>query len=226
MGFTKRALERGYAFSDKTICSEHIDDPVLKTLISDCATESSCSYCGTVGTDDAPVAALFDDFMDGFMNGVRLLYVRGREELPSDCVNTGTGMLRSTSDEGQFVGATIYNSDEVAEMVLSDAMDDYLDDMGGALLADIQAVLLADDWVARDWFWLSPSDRLLRGWGGFRSGSSTTHGSGSRCDLSATTTTPTRYRRSSSSEHSPSCSMTIRTFTAPSARAPRSTADE
>jgi hypothetical protein len=149
------AMERGYDYSSAFICPKHIDDSVLQALIQEHATEQPCSYCG-VGSEDNPAAASLDDFMEGFMRGVHLLYVRANDDgVPWD--------------EGDYVLATVRDSWDVAETIFTEhALFDYIDDVGAQVLSDIQEVVINDAWADRDWCWLSPSDRMLQGWGSFK----------------------------------------------------------
>jgi hypothetical protein len=51
----EESASRGYSFCDKSVCPDHVDDAVLKELIREYASEESCSYCGKLGTEDAPI---------------------------------------------------------------------------------------------------------------------------------------------------------------------------
>jgi hypothetical protein len=159
MGYVKSQAElqaaRGYGSSGKSVCPDHVDDNVLKQLIADYASDASCSYCSVSGTEDAPVAAAFDDFMDLFMVGVRHRYGRADDEAVP-------------RDEGEYVGATTYDSDEVAEDVFHEALDDYPDRTQDDLLVDILSVMNPDTWVAHNWQWLSDGERLAYGWDSFK----------------------------------------------------------
>lgn len=146
---------RGYASSEKTVCPEHVNDAALKQLIRDYATEESCSYCDRSGVGDEPIAAAFDDFMARFMVGVHHCYARADDE----------GVML---DDGEYIGATTYTSDEVAEDIMYAAVRGYSDATQDALLADIQAVMIPDTWVQRNWQWPSDEERLSYSWDAFK----------------------------------------------------------
>jgi hypothetical protein len=55
--YAEEAASRGYWSLDKTVCPAHIDDVLLRQLIEEYATETACSYCGNVNTDESPIAA-------------------------------------------------------------------------------------------------------------------------------------------------------------------------
>lgn len=159
MGFFKsQAAEeasRGYGSSEKSVCPEHVDDVVLKQLIGEYATEPSCSYCNRSDAGGDPIAVSFDDFMSRFMVGVHHRYARADDEAV-------------LFDEGEYVGATTYASEEVAEDTLYEALDDYPDAAQDELLADIQAVMVPDTWVRRNWQWPSDEERLSYSWDAFK----------------------------------------------------------
>lgn len=159
MGFVKsQAAEeaaRGYGSSEKSVCPEHVDDVVLKQLIGEYATEASCSYCVRCTADGDPIAASFDDFMSLFMVGVHHHYARADDEAV-------------LFDEGEYVGATTYASEEVADDTLYAALNEYPDAAQDELLADIQAVMVPDTWVRLNWQWPSNEERLSYGWDAFK----------------------------------------------------------
>ncbi|OOK65259.1 hypothetical protein BZL29_7889 [Mycobacterium kansasii] len=127
----------------------------MKQLIGEYATETSCSYCDRIGVGDEPIAAPFDDFMARFMVGVHHWYARADDE----------GVML---DEGEYVGATTYTSDEVAEDILYEAIHDYFNAAQDDLLADIQTVMIPDNWVRRNWQWPSDEERLSYSWDAFK----------------------------------------------------------
>ena len=159
MGFAKsyaeEAASRGYWSLDKTVCPTHIDDVLLRQLIAEYATETACSYCGNVNTDESPIAATFDDFMDRFMVGVHRRYGRANDEgVPFD--------------EGDYVGTSTYDSGDVAQDILREAIDDYPDSAQDELVDDIVEAMLPDAWVRRNWQWLSKEQRLSYSWDEFK----------------------------------------------------------
>jgi hypothetical protein len=159
VGFVKsQAAEdatRGNGSSEKSVCPEHVDDAVLKRLIGEYATEDSCSYCDRGTTDGDAIAASFDDFMSLFMVGIHHRYARADDEAV-------------LLEEGEYVGATTYASEEVADDTLYAALSEYPDAAQDELLADIQAVMVPDTWVRLNWQWPSDEDRLSYGWDAFK----------------------------------------------------------
>lgn len=158
MGFVKEAAEaaasRGYSFSDRTVCPDHVDDAALKDQIRRCASAESCSYCVKFGTEDVPVAADFDDFMSCFMVGIHHRFTRADDDgVPFD--------------EGAYVLAKTYDSYDVAEEIFAEAVE-YVDDRHASLLEDIQSTMINGTWVKRDWQWLSQEDRLSYNWDEFK----------------------------------------------------------
>ncbi|KUH73660.1 hypothetical protein AU184_07270 [Mycolicibacterium novocastrense] len=128
---------------------------MLKQRISLYASEAKCSYCDRRGSDEDPIAAPFDDFMDCFMVGVRQRFARADDEAV-------------LFEDGDYVGATTYSSGEVAEEIFDEALDDYPDDVQIELLTHIQSVMLEDAWVRHDWQWLSEDKRLSYSWDEFK----------------------------------------------------------
>jgi hypothetical protein len=159
VGFAKSWAEieasRGYGSSEKSVCPEHVDDAVLKRLISDYATETSCSYCDRSGADEDLIAASFEDFMGLFMVGVRHFYARADDE----------AVLR---DEGEYVGADIYASEDVADDAFYAALNDHPVAAQDELLEDIQAAMVPDSWVRTNWLWPTHDERLSDGWKAFK----------------------------------------------------------
>ena len=137
------------------MCPDHVNDAALKQLIGVYATEMACSYCDKTDDHGEPVAAAFEDFMARFMVGVHHCYARADDE----------GVLL---DEGEYIGATTYDSDEVAEDILYAALHDYPNAAQDDLLADIQAVMIPDNWVRRNWQWPSDEERLSYSWDAFK----------------------------------------------------------
>lgn len=159
VGFAKSRAEleasRGYGSSLKSVCPDHVDDGALKQLIIDCATESSCGYCDRTGGEEEPIAVPLEDFMEMFMAGVHHFYARADDE----------GVLR---DEGEYVGAAIYSSEDVADDVFYAALNDYPDGAQDELLEDIQAIMAPDSWVRTNWLWPAHHERLSDGWEAFK----------------------------------------------------------
>lgn len=159
MGFAAREGEaaqlRGYSRSAKSVCPDHLDDTVLKKRVNEYATEPTCSYCDKTGTDDNPIAAIFDNFMDCFMVGVHHRFARANDEAVS-------------FEDGEYIGATTYDSYEVAEEIFGMALNDYIDEADAELLDDIQAVMCNDAWVRGDWQSLSEDQRLSYNWDAFK----------------------------------------------------------
>lgn len=142
--------EGGY----RTICDAHVDDPVLKGAIVDYSTETTCSFCDREGTEDAPVAAPFEDFMDAFMVGVHHRYARAADE----------GVI---FEEGDFVGTT-YGSEEVAEEILEEAFVKGIKKEDVDLLEAVQAAMEPDAWVSHGWQWPTYDENLTDSWDRFK----------------------------------------------------------
>lgn len=159
MGYVKAQAEReaarGYGSMEKAVCPRHVDDAVLKKLIGDYATEMSCNYCDASPTDEEPIAAAFEDFMELFMVGVHHQYARADDE----------GVIY---DEGEYVGATVYTSEDIAQETLYAALNDYPDAAQDELLTDIADVMHPENWVRLNWLWPSIEDRLANSWDGFK----------------------------------------------------------
>ena len=160
VGFSKSYLQecesRGYSSREETICPAHIDDATLKRAVEECATEPKCSYCAASNADGSPVAAMFDDFMEHFMVGVRNRHGRADDEgVPWD--------------EGEYVAATIYDSwDVAAELWCEAALGDYPDEAQHEIGDHIAEAMRTESWVRRDWAWMPLDQQLIYSWDGFK----------------------------------------------------------
>jgi hypothetical protein len=151
----EEVASRGCQFSDKFICPNHVDDVVLKERITENLFSSSCSFCERGGTEDRPVAAAFDDFMDAFMVGVRNRFARAVDDAVP-------------FSDGEFVVSTSHSHDVADEIFQEHAIRDYPDDSALAVLEEIQSVLLDDAWVRHGWQWPSDTERLRFSWDAFK----------------------------------------------------------
>lgn len=153
MGFAKRRLEefsfRGFGDTgDQAVCLDCVTDEGLVKEIKSRLTEDQCSFCGKMATGDGElVAANFEDFMEVVMSGVHFIYNRANEE--------GVAF-----DEGNWVGAPIFDSDDVIENVCGCGVSD-------DVLEAIKAVVDWDDWTYRNFLRLQPDRAMRLGWAEF-----------------------------------------------------------
>lgn len=141
-------LLRGFSSSEKTVCTECINDVTLREELSKSLEAHDCSFCGTsADREDEPIAAYFDDLMYIVMRGVNFLFMRADDAgLPYD--------------EGEWVGKTTDSADAVYEVCELDVSD--------AVMEEIQHCIDADDWTESHFTESRPDDALKWGWDAFK----------------------------------------------------------
>lgn len=130
MGYYKRlaeeASERGWASTDKNICTGCIGDEALSRAVAvEAEVDRECSFCHTSS------AAPFDVFMDAFMTGIRHEYDNAANEVPWD------------SAEGGFHSTETWDSWDLAQSF------DYVF-QGDGVLEAVQESMHDITWADRD----------------------------------------------------------------------------
>lgn len=149
MGIAKRQMEedeaRGWSsVGEKWCCPGHVEDDALERLIAGSATSKLCSYCGR--ERDEPFAAEVD-----------LIVERIATSLPFEWASADD---EGVAWEGGYVGETLDTW-----TLITDGLNWPLND--SELITDVVSALPEIAWVQRDYYALSPSDRLLFGWDQF-----------------------------------------------------------
>lgn len=157
MGLLKNAAlaaeERGYWWTDRALCPAHTSDHVLNAVITANLSEPSCSYCPvTSDSDETPVAAPLDAFLDAFMVGIHFLY--------EPAADSGVPIA-----DGEWV-TTVYDAGDVVQDVMDHATAGRYE--SEALTADVTAALTTSEWVDRNWQRLSPDQVLQYSWESFK----------------------------------------------------------
>ncbi|WP_277986197.1 HEPN-associated N-terminal domain-containing protein [Rhodococcus gordoniae] len=117
-----------------------------------CAVRERCSFCDREGSEDVPIAADFEDFMDAFMGGVGFFYSKANDD-------------GAPFEDGDFQ-VTTRDSCEVAEDVSQWAELD--GDAENEILEAIQDTIIDDAWVQENWQWMNPGERMGYTWEGFK----------------------------------------------------------
>jgi hypothetical protein len=149
MGFAKRQMEedeeRGWSsVGEKWCCADHVEDDALEALIADEAASTVCSYCG--GEAKEPFAAAVD-----------LIVERFAESLPQEW---GGADEETIPWEGGYVWKTLDTWD-----LITDGLNWPLNNSD--LIQDVVSALPEQAWVQRDFYRLTPSERLRFAWSDF-----------------------------------------------------------
>lgn len=132
----------------RAVCLNCLLDAGLIKETSRCLTERECSFCGaSAGEYDDPIAADFDAFMRIVMAGVYFVYNHAGDE----------GVPR---DAGDWVGAPIFDSEDVIEDVCGGAVND-------DVLEAIMETVGWEDWTHRRFQQLRPDQAMRLGWDEF-----------------------------------------------------------
>lgn len=153
MGFVKDMLihadDIGWmpSHDDKYVCAKCIVDDALGRIVTSNACSKKCTYCGRQSQE--PIAAVLDIVTEHIAECIARVYTDPVEVLPWD------------SHEGGYQGETVYNFWELLDEVGLSIDDE-------KLLEDITDSFDQDEWCVRDWQILSPSQRKVYGWQGFK----------------------------------------------------------
>ncbi|MBB5868936.1 hypothetical protein F4553_002315 [Allocatelliglobosispora scoriae] len=137
---------RGFGVtSNRSVCLECLRDRGLIRETSRLITERSCSFCGrTAAAHEPPIAADFNAFMRVVMAGVYFVYNHaGNEGVPRN--------------HGDWVGAPIFDSEDVIEDVCGNAVND-------DVLEAIMEAVGWEDWTHRRFQQLRPDQAMRLGW--------------------------------------------------------------
>lgn len=134
---------------DQAVCGDHLLDPGLLRQVEPYFSKHECTFCGrSADPTSDPIAASFDDFMGVVMDAVSFFFGHANDE----------GVMR---EDGDWVGAPIYDSFDVLEEVCAFDVDD-------DVLEAMRRIVLPEDWTDRN-FELQRPDRAMRaGWQDFR----------------------------------------------------------
>lgn len=149
MGSAKRQMEedeeRGWSsVGEKWCCADHVEDDALEALIANEATSTACSYCGRQAEE--PFAAAVD-----------LIVERFAESLPQE--------WRGADEEGiPWEGGYVWGTTDTWDLV-TDKLNWPLNDSD--LIRDVVWALPEQAWVQRDFYRLTPSERLRFAWSDF-----------------------------------------------------------
>lgn len=146
MGMAKRQMEedeeRGWSsVGQKWCCADHVEDDALEALIAENATSTECSYCDR--EEAKPFAAEVDLIVERI--GTSLPFEWGGAD------NEGVGW------EGGYVGKTFDTWDLITEGLEFPLIN-------SELIADVVSALPEIAWVQRNYYELSPGERLRFGW--------------------------------------------------------------
>ena len=130
----------GFVTAGQVVCSHHLTDPFLRDWVEDHATSTTCSLCDR--TSATPIAADLGDLAVLIQDGLTRDWADQTEEVPW---GMGYDGAMTTPELLELEDVT---DDQELMSVLSDALPDY-------------------GWVQRDFFVLSPHERLTSGWAGF-----------------------------------------------------------
>lgn len=149
MGMAKRQMEedeeRGWSsVGEKWCCADHVEDEALETLIAAEAISTTCSYCEHEAA--GPIAAPVDVIVERFA-----------ESLPQEW---GGADEETIPWEGGYVWETLDTWD-----LVTDGLNWPLNDSD--LIADVVWALPEQAWVQRDFYRLTPSERLRFAWSDF-----------------------------------------------------------
>lgn len=131
---------------DRTVCMAHIDDEALRRELADSVYSPTCSFCGRTGTADEPIAADLGVVAELVLDAVESEYGTASDE----------GVPR---DEGEWALPTD-NTYEVVEATCAFLVD-------YEVVEAIEQVIEPEDWIRRDWGWLSDGERLAHNWESF-----------------------------------------------------------
>lgn len=153
MGWAKNRAEelsaRGFGETDDlAVCPTCIVDDALREETAAYVSRPSCSFCGLTGDSGEAVAADFEDFMRLVMGAVTYVYGHANDE----------GVPR---EDGDWVGAPIYDSDDVVDDLCYGAVTD-------EVLEAIKRFVPPEDWTDRQFELLRPDLAMRQGWATFR----------------------------------------------------------
>lgn len=151
MGFAKQQAdevsERGFAsIAEQTVCLECIYDEGLRREIQALLSETHCTFCGT--DSESEIAADLEEVMPLIMDAIWFFYGRADDEAVP-------------YDEGEYIGAPIYNTWDVVDDICSYAMSD-------AVIEAIKEMLNDEVWTEADWMSDRPDSAMRYGWSAFR----------------------------------------------------------
>jgi HEPN/RES N-terminal domain 1/RES domain len=128
------------------VCDRHTDDPAVRSYIQDNATLTTCDYCPREAT--TPIAVWLADFAEFVLEGAETEWGHaGNEGLPYESAEGGWQLATPLSNYELFGGET--------------DLDPTNDDQ---VLTDLCDAIIGDEWVQKDFYSLSPIDRLRLGW--------------------------------------------------------------
>lgn len=134
--------------SNRAVCLTCLHDKGLVKETSRYLTERECSFCGaTAAEGEGPNAADFNNFMRVVMAGVYFVYNHAGEE----------GVPR---DHGDWIGAPIFDSEDVIEDVCGNAVTN-------DVLEAIMEAVGWEDWTHRRFQQLRPDQAMRLGWNEF-----------------------------------------------------------
>lgn len=152
MGFYKNLQDSqspyGFLYmGDKYVCSNCFSDYAIKKFIKDYADEEICSYCGTRSKET--IAAHLSEVIKFVMEGIISEYSDPDDE-----------NMEYDSDEGGYLGEVYHTSaifeDEIAPVIENED-----------LISDISDSLINKLWCKKDYYWLSPYQKLIFNWSQF-----------------------------------------------------------
>ena len=133
-----------FHLAGRAVCDQHVVDPWLKGWIAAHADSVDCDYCDRRGNE--PVAAPVDLLADVVLDGLSRAYGNADDE--------GVPV-----DGGAYVFETQTSLDLIYEEEVSDD-DDFAQELADAMPHDC--------WVQRDFFRLTPFQRMRTSWDDFR----------------------------------------------------------
>lgn len=151
MGYHKEQAEKiqnhGFADTDASICDAHISDHALASRIRSRLSETTCSFCERTGTDDEPIACLFDDFLTIVIGAIRFHYRLAQDEAVPFF-------------DGDWQVPT-FDTAEVVEDTLGYGVVDE------AVCEAVKESVPFDTWVEKDWQVLNPLQQMKFTWADF-----------------------------------------------------------
>jgi len=149
MGYAKAQLEKGFSpIGGKFVCANCFEDYAIKYFIDLNAESMECNYCGEVSEGDC-IAADIDDVIEFIIAGVESEY-----EDPANSIGWCSG-------EGGWVGAPVYDSDELIEELVE------VSSFSEGLIDDIVESLAERQWCQIDPYGDPLSDEFFLDWGHF-----------------------------------------------------------
>src|SRR6266496_5470483 len=146
MGIAKSQLEKGFlGIGGKFVCAYCFEDYAIKSFVEANAENHECDYCGEL-SDDEPIAAYIDDVIEFIIAGIESEY-----EDPANSVGW-------CSAEGGWVGATVYDSDElIGDLIEASPFAD-------GLVEDIEESVAGRQWCQIDPYGEPLSDEWYFDW--------------------------------------------------------------